>query len=139
MLVLRASSSRLSSALAPIRTFSTSSKLLLKADLKPSPETPNPIDLLSIIGRNAEKRLESQAASWQSLNEIWRAGGKAMEDAGLGPRERRHWISNGTDCILWAFSRYSQGDAPSTFVRPPRPPKKIRGWGPKIQRGIRIR
>lgn len=29
--------------------------------------------------------------------------------------------------VLWAFSRYSQGDAPSTFIQPQKPPKKFRG------------
>lgn len=29
--------------------------------------------------------------------------------------------------VLWAFSRYSQGDKPSTFIQPPKPPKKFRG------------
>lgn len=29
--------------------------------------------------------------------------------------------------VLWAFSRYSQGDKPSSFIQPPKPPKKFRG------------
>ncbi|CAD6574229.1 MAG: hypothetical protein TREMPRED_001065 [Tremellales sp. Tagirdzhanova-0007] len=90
-----------------------------KAALQSSPETPNPIDLLTKIGRNADKRLVTQAESWDKLSEIWLKGGTAMEAAGLGPKDRRY--------ILWAFAKYSQGRAPSQFIRSPKAPKKFRG------------
>ncbi|WWD21185.1 hypothetical protein CI109_105669 [Kwoniella shandongensis] len=123
---LRASSSRLPSP----RLFSTSSRVMEKARLGPSTETPTPEALLIKIGRNADKKLTPFAESWEKLNEVWLRTQK-LQDLGLGIKERRY--------ILWAFSKYSQGNNPSTFIRPPKPPKKVRGWGPKIQNGVRVR
>ncbi|KAK4689894.1 hypothetical protein P7C73_g175, partial [Tremellales sp. Uapishka_1] len=94
-------------------------------------ETPLPIDLLSKIGRNAEKKLASNVESWDGLNELWKKGGEGLKDAGLGIKDRRY--------ILWAFNKYSLGNLPSTFITPPTPPKKIRGWGPRVQNGVRVR
>jgi len=68
-------------------------------------ETPNPIDLLTKIGRNAEKRLSSQADSWEKLSEVWRRGGEAMEAAGLGPRDRR-WVHFSVFVLDADLSRY---------------------------------
>ncbi|WVR08898.1 hypothetical protein IAU60_005957 [Kwoniella sp. DSM 27419] len=125
---LRASSSR-----APARgasAFSTSSRVLEKAPLRASAEAPTPQALLDKIGRNAETKLEAYAESWDKLNEVWMRSVK-LYDVGLSTKERRY--------LLWAFSRFSQGSEPSTFIRPPRPPKKFRGWGPKIQNGVRVK
>ncbi|KAL0247812.1 hypothetical protein I308_103890 [Cryptococcus tetragattii IND107] len=122
----RASSSRL----AQPRLFSTASRMLQKAPLAASTETATPEELLTKIGRNADKKLTPFAESWDKLNEVWFKT-KKMNDLGLATKEKRY--------ILWAFSRYSQGSAPSTFIRPPKPPKKFRGWGPKIQHGVRVR
>ncbi|KAK8844154.1 hypothetical protein IAR55_006948 [Kwoniella newhampshirensis] len=123
---LRASSSRL-----PLpRMISTTSRVMEKARLGPSTETPTPEALLSRIGRNADKKLTPFAESWDKLNEVWLKTQK-LQDVGLAIKERRY--------ILWAFSRYSQGSNPSSFIRPPKPSKKVRGWGPKIQNGVRVR
>ncbi|AAW44260.2 hypothetical protein CNBF3570 [Cryptococcus deneoformans B-3501A] len=123
---LRASSSRL----AQPRLFSTTSRVLQKAPLAASPEAATPEELLGKIGRNADKKLTPFAESWDKLNEVWLKT-KKMNDLGLATKEKRY--------ILWAFSRYSQGSPPSAFIRPPKPPKKFRGWGPKIQHGVRVR
>ncbi|WVQ74462.1 hypothetical protein IAR50_004063 [Cryptococcus sp. DSM 104548] len=123
---LRASSSRL-----PLnsRLFSSSSTLLQKSPLAGSAEIPTPAALLEKIGRNADKKLTPFAETWESLNEVW-IRPKKMADVGLSTKEKRY--------ILWAFSRYSQGSSPSSFIRPPKPAKKFRGWGPKIQHGVRV-
>ncbi|WWC91022.1 uncharacterized protein L201_005962 [Kwoniella dendrophila CBS 6074] len=130
---LRASSSKLPSTVLNQQQkalLSSSTKLMQKAPLRASAETPTPQSLLTLIGRNADTKLESHAESWDKLNELWMRSVK-LYDVGLSVKERRY--------LLWAFSRYSQGSAPSTFIKPPRPPKKIRGWGPKIQNGVRVR
>ncbi|OCF32403.1 hypothetical protein I316_05828 [Kwoniella heveanensis BCC8398] len=135
---LRASSSRLpasatvsmSATAAVSRSMTTSSRVLQKAPLQASAETPTPQALLDLIGRNAPTKLEAHAESWDKLNELWMRSVK-LYDVGLTTKERRY--------LLWAFSRYSQGSAPSSFIRPPRAPKKFRGWGPKIQNGVRVK
>ncbi|ODN76853.1 hypothetical protein L202_05446 [Cryptococcus amylolentus CBS 6039] len=123
---LRASSSRLPRS---TRCFSTSSTLFLKSPLAASAEIPTPTALLEKIGRNADKKLTPFAETWESLNEVW-IRPKKMAESGLSTKEKRY--------ILWAFSRYSQGSSPSAFIRPPKPAKKFRGWGPKIQHGVRV-
>ncbi|OCF56079.1 hypothetical protein L486_06020 [Kwoniella mangroviensis CBS 10435] len=115
---LRASSSKLPSAILNSRMISSTTRVMNKAPLRASAETPTPQDLLSKIGRNADTKLEAFAESWEKLNELWMRTVK-LYDVGLSVKERRY--------LLWAFSRYSQGSAPSTFIRPPRPPKKFRG------------
>ncbi|RSH85935.1 uncharacterized protein EHS24_004120 [Apiotrichum porosum] len=215
---LRASTSR-----AGVRAFSVSTRAAAKQPLKSSSETPQPVDLLTKIGRGAEKKLGEKAATWNDLTKLYKTGSSALEDAGLGPKERK-WVSfaramvessavlegrlaptfcggekQGSRCeaaarhvqniaggasrylhqqeraratplrklclsvvtsrdlacptpdycserradrhryIMWAFSRYSTGDAPSSFIEPPRPAKKIRGWGPRVQNGKRVK
>ncbi|WOO83726.1 uncharacterized protein LOC62_05G007247 [Vanrija pseudolonga] len=124
---LRASTSSLTTA----RSLSTSARVLAKQPLRAHRETPLPADLLAKIGRNADKKLADKAETWEALTELYVKGGPALEEAGLGIKDRRY--------ALWAFSRYSEGLAPSTFINKPKPPKKFRGWGPKIQHGVRVK
>nr|ODN90591.1 hypothetical protein L203_01702 [Cryptococcus depauperatus CBS 7841] len=111
---LRASSSRMSSS----RLFSSNTRILQKAPLTASTEASTPEELLAKVGRNADKKLTAYAKSWETLNQVWFKT-KKMKDSGLAVKERRY--------ILWAFSRYSQGSPLSSFIRPPRLPKKFRG------------
>ncbi|WRT69255.1 uncharacterized protein IL334_006239 [Kwoniella shivajii] len=127
---VRASSSRIPSLVNGSRMFSSTCRRMDKAPLRASAETPTPQDLLSKIGRNADTKLEGFNESWDKLNELWMRSVK-LYSLGLSVKERRY--------LLWAFSRYSQGSTPSSFIKPPKPPKKFRGWGPKIQNGVRVR
>jgi hypothetical protein len=52
-------------------------------------ETPTPLELLTKIGRGAEKRLAQHAESWEALNSVWNKGGEGIKDSGLGVRDRR--------------------------------------------------
>ncbi|GMK56508.1 hypothetical protein CspeluHIS016_0303480 [Cutaneotrichosporon spelunceum] len=122
---VRASSSR------GVRTFASTAQAAAKLPLRAHAETPMPADLLTKIGRNADKKLGDKVPDWKSLSELYLKGTKPMGDAGMTPRERRY--------VMWALERYSHGDAPSTFIRPPKPPKKIRGWGPRVQNGKRVK
>lgn len=47
------------------------------------------------------------------------------------PTERRYF--------LWALEKYRQGYAPTDFAHDIKPKKKVRGWGPRVQNGIRVR
>jgi len=125
LLSLRASSSRLGS-----RFLATTPILRTKALLGPTPEAATPVDLLTKIGRNADKRLTAEAESWDTLNKLWMDGGPAMGSSGLTIKERRY--------VLWAFSKYSQGQQLADFIHPKASPKKYRGWGPRVQKGKRI-
>ncbi|KAI0953170.1 hypothetical protein AcW1_007464 [Taiwanofungus camphoratus] len=54
-----------------------------------------------------------------------------MKKAGLAVRDRRY--------ILWSMEKYRRGEDPASFAHPPSPKKKIRGRGPAVQNGKRIR
>ncbi|KAH9997897.1 hypothetical protein BJV77DRAFT_778598, partial [Russula vinacea] len=57
--------------------------------------------------------------------------GISLKKAGLAVRDRRY--------ILWAMERYRQRDDPSDYAHEAKPKKKIRGHGPAVQFGKRIR
>jgi len=54
-----------------------------------------------------------------------------MRQAGVGVKDRRY--------ILWCLNKFRLGEDPSEFAHAERPKKKIRGWGPSVQFGKRIR
>lgn len=51
-------------------------------------ETATPDELLTKIGRNADKKLTPFAESWDNLNEVWFKT-KKMNDLGLATKEKR--------------------------------------------------
>ncbi|KAF8967061.1 hypothetical protein BDZ97DRAFT_1804971 [Flammula alnicola] len=83
-------------------------------------------DFLKSIGRSSETKLT--ASSWE---ELWKMDGRAMKKAGLGVRDRRY--------ILWCMEKFRLGFPVREFAHEPPPKKTIRGWGPKVQNGKRIR
>ena len=48
------------------------------------------MDLLTLIGRGADKALAEHAKTWDSLTDVWMKGGEKMKDiAGLSVKDRR--------------------------------------------------
>ncbi|KAH7338903.1 hypothetical protein B0J17DRAFT_628274 [Rhizoctonia solani] len=85
-----------------------------------------PQDLLAAIGRSSEMKLKVE--TWDDL---WRMRGGEMKQAGLTPAERRY--------ILWALEKVRQGYDPDKIAIKEKPKKTIRGWGPRVQNGKRVR
>ncbi|TFK40670.1 IGR protein motif-domain-containing protein [Crucibulum laeve] len=85
-----------------------------------------PDDFLKAIGRESETKLSVE--SWE---ELWKTSGEKLKESGLAVRDRRY--------ILWCMEKYRQGLAIKDFAHEPRPKKTVRGWGPKVQNGKRIR
>jgi len=83
-------------------------------------------DFLKAIGRGAEQKVKVE--TWDGLFSLT---GREMTKAGVPIKDRRY--------VLWALEKYRQGGNPKEFAVPPTPKKKIRGWGPKIQLGRKIR
>ncbi|KAI0712145.1 hypothetical protein C8Q76DRAFT_768873 [Earliella scabrosa] len=81
---------------------------------------------LKAIGRSSETKLSVE--SWQ---ELWQTNGFALKKAGLGVRDRRY--------ILWCMEKFRQGEEPAEFAHTAKPAKKIRGRGPAVQNGKRLR
>jgi len=94
----------------------------------PSPkgDITTPETFLKAIGRGSETKMTFD--TWDAL---WKTDGQALKKAGLAVRDRRY--------ILWAMERYRQQDNPADYAHEPRPKKKIRGHGPAVQFGKRIR
>jgi hypothetical protein len=65
---------------------------------------------------------------------MWVRGRAGFKDSGLGVKDRRYVLVPVSQCqalmnryVLWALSRFSQGDVIGDFVEPPKPAKKYRG------------
>ncbi|KAJ7505147.1 hypothetical protein B0H11DRAFT_1708771 [Mycena galericulata] len=85
-----------------------------------------PEDFLKAIGRSAETKL-----SIESWDEFWNQSGVNLKSAGVGVRDRRY--------ILWCMEKYRNGLPVEEFAHEMKPKKTIRGWGPSVQNGKKIR
>lgn len=81
---------------------------------------------MKAIGRSSETK-----ASYGAWDKFWRISGLELRKAGLSVQERRY--------ILWAMQKYRLGEDPAEFAHEAKGKKKIRGWGPAVQDGKRIR
>ncbi|KAI0670763.1 IGR protein motif-domain-containing protein [Trametes maxima] len=104
--------------------------LVNRAAQRPAPpprgSITTPEEFLKKIGRSAETKITPE--SWEQL---WRTDGPQLRKAGLSVQDRRY--------ILWSMEKYRQGEDPADFAHPPKPEKKIRGRGPAVQNGKRLR
>ncbi|RDB17845.1 Protein FYV4, mitochondrial [Hypsizygus marmoreus] len=94
----------------------------------PSPRGPiaTPSDFLKAIGRSSDTKVTVE--TWEQL---WKTSGHDLKKSGLGVRDRRY--------ILWCMEKYRHGEPIESFAHEPKPKKTIRGWGPAVQNGKRIR
>ncbi|KZO97162.1 hypothetical protein CALVIDRAFT_513997 [Calocera viscosa TUFC12733] len=95
---------------------------------EPRPEIAmtTPEEFLKAIGHGTVDKVKVE--TWEGL---FKLRGRDMKQAGLGIRERRY--------VLWALEKFRQGGNPKEFAVPIKPKKTIRGWGPKVQNGKKIR
>ncbi|KWU43816.1 hypothetical protein RHOSPDRAFT_34616 [Rhodotorula sp. JG-1b] len=95
----------------------------------PKPRGPysDPASLLSASKRG----LESYAEKLGSWSELFTKTSGDLRDAGMDVKQTRY--------TLWLLEKYRQGHDPATVAVAPTPKKTIRGWGPKIQNGKRVR
>ncbi|KAJ6621864.1 hypothetical protein B0H10DRAFT_1789155 [Mycena sp. CBHHK59/15] len=98
-----------------------------QAGLTPTADSiTTPADFLKAIGRSADTKVSIE--SWE---EFWKQSGPDLKAAGVGIRDRRY--------ILWCMEKYRNGIAVPDFAHEPKLKKTIRGWGPSVQNGKRIR
>ncbi|KAF7365041.1 Protein FYV4, mitochondrial [Mycena venus] len=93
---------------------------------EPRDSISTPDAFLKAIGRSSDTKLSVE--SWEDL---WNQDGTKLKSAGVGVRDRRY--------ILWCMEKYRSGLSPEEFAYEPKPKKTIRGWGPSVQNGKRIR
>ncbi|KAK1226272.1 hypothetical protein PQX77_010745 [Marasmius sp. AFHP31] len=101
-----------------------------RAAVKPIPAPRDlintPQDFLKAIGRDMDTKIKTE--SWE---ELWKSSGLQFREAGLSVRDRRY--------ALWCMEKFRQGVPVEEFAHDPRSKKTIRGWGPTVQNGKRIR
>ncbi|KAF8823137.1 IGR protein motif-domain-containing protein [Lentinula edodes] len=117
-----------STTLLPYLTRSFVNRALTKP-VPPTTETiTTPNDFLKSIGRSMDTKMTSAPESW---DDFWRTSGLDMRKVGLSVRDRRY--------ALWCMSKFRRGLAVEEFAHEPKPKKTVRGWGPSVQNGKRIR
>ncbi|KAJ3919635.1 hypothetical protein F5877DRAFT_39902 [Lentinula edodes] len=115
-------------------------QLILNRSCTETITTPN--DFLKSIGRSMDTKMTSAPESW---DDFWRTSGLDMRKVGLSVRDRRVILLRETLNIpihryaLWCMSKFRRGLAVEEFAHEPKPKKTVRGWGPSVQNGKRIR
>ncbi|KAF8842189.1 hypothetical protein BDN67DRAFT_926886 [Paxillus ammoniavirescens] len=101
-----------------------------RAALRPVPpprgDITTPRDFLKAIGRSTETKVSID--SWDAF---WHTAGYDLRKAGLAVKDRRY--------ILWCMEKYRQEIPIKDYAHEPRPKKKTRGRGPRVQDGKLIR
>ncbi|KAF8644425.1 hypothetical protein AX16_008484 [Volvariella volvacea WC 439] len=120
--------SRICALLPQVSRRTLVNRAALRSAPEPRPTVPitTPAEFLKAIGRDSESKL--QIEGWE---EFWKTDGQAMKKAGVGVKERRY--------ILWCMEKYRSGMKIQDFAHEPKPKKTVRGWGPAVQNGKRIR
>ncbi|GJE88300.1 IGR protein motif-domain-containing protein [Phanerochaete sordida] len=123
------------SALLSLKRLATapqfSRTVVNKAALRPAPQPrgnipDSPEAFLKAIGRSADSKITAE--TWE---ELWKLDGHRLKAAGVEVKDRRY--------LMWCMEKFRQGMDPKDFAHEPKPKKKIRGWGPAVQFGKRIR
>ncbi|KAH7911730.1 hypothetical protein BJ138DRAFT_1006008 [Hygrophoropsis aurantiaca] len=110
---------------------SCSRSIQQRAALRPTPlatigSISTPQDFLKRIGRSSETKFDAE--NWDSF---WRTSGIDLKKAGLSVQDRRY--------ILWCMEKFRQHGTVDGYAHEMSPKKKIRGRGPAVQFGKRIR
>ncbi|EGG01958.1 uncharacterized protein MELLADRAFT_110614 [Melampsora larici-populina 98AG31] len=103
---------------------------------KPAPERiPNPHHSIETVEKflSSLKRpnlldLKSKFDSW---NQFFESNGTLLKSKSINPKERRY--------LLWAMELFRHGKDPKEFAVKLKKKKVIRGWGPRVQNGKRLR
>ncbi|KAE8226331.1 hypothetical protein CF319_g1054 [Tilletia indica] len=148
-----------STSSALLSTKATSSAPAPRVTIPPQrPSISDPKSFLQAISRGPRRQLQENAGALTALSDTWegmwgkvlngqpaaapsaspsaspRAGkqiNKDLKASGVTVKDRRY--------ILWALEKFRQGQDPAQFSLGVKPKKKIRGWGPRVQNGIRVR
>ncbi|KAE8234308.1 hypothetical protein CF326_g657 [Tilletia indica] len=156
------------SSAALLSTKAASSAPAPRVTIPPQrPSISDPKSFLQAISRGPRRQLQENAGALTALSDTWegmwgkvlngqpaaaaaaaaaapsasassgtspRAGkqiNKDLKASGVTVKDRRY--------ILWALEKFRQGQDPAQFSLGVKPKKKIRGWGPRVQNGIRVR
>lgn len=93
-----------------------------------------PQDFLKAISR-PRRDLASNSACVQAVGEDWNSmftlTSEKLKGAGVEAKDRKY--------LLWSLEKARQGLHPNDFAYDIKKKKKVRGWGPRVQKGYRVR
>ncbi|THH12552.1 hypothetical protein EW146_g7585 [Bondarzewia mesenterica] len=111
---------------APCFSRTLQNKALSRPVPPPRGSITSPEAFLKAIGRSSETKV-----SYETWEQLWHTSGIELKKNGLSVQDRRY--------VLWAMQKFRLGEDPLDFTHDPKKKKKIRGWGPAVQNGKRIR
>ncbi|WFC93940.1 hypothetical protein MBRA1_000566 [Malassezia brasiliensis] len=128
---------RLLGASAP-RALPGTLRLASTAALRPVPaprgsiNTPKAfLEAISKTRRNLAESSTCVNAVGEDWDAMFRLTSEKLKGEGVSVQERKY--------LLWALEKYRQGGDPHSFAYDIKKKKKVRGWGPRVQKGIRVR
>lgn len=62
---------------------------------------------------------------------MFRLTSEKLKGEGMAVKDRKY--------LLWSLEKFRQGEDPRDFAYDIKKPKKVRGWGPRVQKGYRVR
>ncbi|KAF5382331.1 hypothetical protein D9757_008444 [Collybiopsis confluens] len=128
MLSLAAKTSGSLRSFLPLWKRTMVNRALNKSVPPPTEFIVSPTDFLKKIGREMDSKMTFAPETW---DDFWRLSGLEMRKAGMTVKDRRY--------TLWCMSKYRQGVPIEEFAHETKPKKTVRGWGPSVQNGKRIR
>ncbi|WFD21778.1 hypothetical protein MEQU1_000434 [Malassezia equina] len=104
----------------------------------PAPRVPGKIDspkaFLQAISK-PRRDLASNSTCVSAVGEDWdamfRLTSEKLKGEGVAVKDRKY--------LLWSLEKFRHGKDPRDFAYDFKKPKKVRGWGPRVQKGIRVR
>ena len=93
-----------------------------------------PKAFLEAISKTRHNLAESSTcvnAVGEDWDAMFRLTSEKLKGEGVSVQERKY--------LLWALEKYRQGGDPRAFAYDVKKKKKVRGWGPRVQKGIRVR
>ncbi|WFD37476.1 uncharacterized protein MJAP1_000420 [Malassezia japonica] len=118
-------------AAAPVRFASTAAFRPVPAP-RGSVDTPKAfLEAISKTRRNLAENSTCVSALGEDWEAMFRLTSEKLKGEGVSPQHRKY--------ILWSLEKFRQGEDPKEFAYDIKKKKKVRGWGPRVQKGIRVR
>ncbi|SHO76056.1 Similar to S.cerevisiae protein FYV4 (Protein of unknown function) [Malassezia sympodialis ATCC 42132] len=116
-LFVRSASSAATRAVPSPRGKIDSPKAFLQAISKPRRDLASNSTCVSAVGED-----------WDMM---FRLTSEKLKGEGMAVKDRKY--------LLWSLEKFRQGEDPRDFAYDIKKPKKVRGWGPRVQKGYRVR
>lgn len=89
------------------------------------------LEAISKTRRNLAENSTCVSALGEDWDAMFRLTSEKLKGEGVSPQHRKY--------ILWSLEKFRQGEDPKEFAYDTKKKKKVRGWGPRVQKGIRVR